>query len=427
MKRKTLSVLVVVMGAFMLLAAPASAGIRALYYFEDGPGAMAMDSSGFGNNAGLNNMDTVTAWGTVTLPDTQPYSGVLEFDGVDDYLLVPYDATLNPQRDITVQYWAWVDTAANGTDYVLHRNSGAFQSRVSSDLLNEPGLCQFGVSFYYDQVGAMTLWQLGRSTKEEWHHVAGVADGTTFKLYIDGVLNNTTFTPGVDLRQFSQPLWIGRWAGSAGWDFQGKLDEVCIMDYAESEARLGYYRHIPPPPGIETTVLPFGYVWVDYMETITASGGVPPYEFSVIGGALPNGLALTDTVNGIISGWSDVADSGTFTIQVTDSEGATNDWTYTVYIHDNPDTIALPKKGWNAIGTGRKDDMPYSGMYVVSGSTRKTMAQAETAGWIHGSLYYFDDGVSKAYKTVPGDAAALLWEHGYWLWTWQDNLTLILQ
>ena len=78
MKRKRLSVLVVVVGIFMLLAGSASAGRRVLMLFEDGTGSsVASDSSGNGNDAVLTNMDVNTAWYTVTLPDTQPYSSVL--------------------------------------------------------------------------------------------------------------------------------------------------------------------------------------------------------------------------------------------------------------------------------------------------------------------------------------------------------------
>ena len=432
MKRKTVFELVVVLGLLVLLTGPACAGIRYLYYFNDGSGSnVATDSSGFDNDATLNNMDTVTAWDTVTLPDTQPYGGVLTFDGVDDYIMAPYDASMNTPTSATLQYWVKVDTAmgADGgaTGYICVRNS-TVQSRCWADALSEPGLAQVGIDFYFEGVGGRTLWQLGRITKEEWHHVACVVDGENFTitLYIDGQVNNTTFHPGVDLRQYAQPLYLGMW-NTGGWYFKGKLDEFCFLDYAEEPSKLGYYRSIPLPPAIVTTVLPFGYTYSDYMETITVTGGTPPYEFSIISGVLPNGLDLTDTANGVISGWSAVADNQNFTIQVEDSDGATNSWAYQLFIHDNPDTIILPKKGWNAIGIGSKDDMPYSGMYIVSGSTRKTMAEAEAAGWIDGTLYYFDDGAAKAYKAVPGDADILSWEHGYWLWTKQDNLNLILR
>jgi Concanavalin A-like lectin/glucanases superfamily/Putative Ig domain len=400
-----------------------------MYYFEDGTGSsVATDSSGFDNDATLYNMDPATAWDTVTLPDTQPYDGVLTFDGVDDYIMAPYDSSMNPVSNATLQYWVWVDTAmgADGgaTGYICVRNS-TVQSRCWADTLDEPGLVQVGIDFYFDGVGARVLWQLGRITKEEWHHVACVVDDVYIKLYIDGRLNNTTFAPGTELRQFAQPLYLGMW-NTGGWYFKGKLDEFCLLDYAEEQSKLGYYRSIPLPPAITTTVLPYGYTYSDYMETITVSGGTPPYEFSVISGVLPNGLAL-DTATGVISGWSDVADNQNFTIQVEDSDGATNSWSYQLWIHDNPDTIALPKKGWNLVGTGSKDDMSYSGMYIVSGPTRKSLAEAEASGWIDSTLYYFDDGAAKAYQAVSNDTDILSWEHGYWLWTKQDNLYLILR
>ncbi len=46
------------------------------------------------------------------------------------------------------------------------------------------------------------------------------------------------------------------------------------------------------PIAITTTDLPDGVVGVPYSETLTATGGTPPYTWAVIGGALPPPLGL---------------------------------------------------------------------------------------------------------------------------------------
>lgn len=54
---------------------------------------------------------------------------------------------------------------------------------------------------------------------------------------------------------------------------------------------------------------------------LSASGGVPPYAWSVASGALPDGLTLG--ADGSVSGGPTSAGSFTFAIQVTDASGAT--------------------------------------------------------------------------------------------------------
>jgi hypothetical protein len=63
-----------------------------------------------------------------------------------------------------------------------------------------------------------------------------------------------------------------------------------------------------------------GQVNVPYTSSLTAHGGVQPYNFSIISGSLPAGLALT-TTSGAISGTPTTAATFDFTAQVVDSSG----------------------------------------------------------------------------------------------------------
>jgi hypothetical protein len=73
----------------------------------------------------------------------------------------------------------------------------------------------------------------------------------------------------------------------------------------------------PPPLGITAASLAAGTVGVAYSQALGASGGTPPYSWSVAGGSLPAGLSLSP--GGTISGTPGTAGSGSFTVQVTDS------------------------------------------------------------------------------------------------------------
>lgn len=64
--------------------------------------------------------------------------------------------------------------------------------------------------------------------------------------------------------------------------------------------------------------LPAGQVGVAYQTSNTASGGTPPYTWSITSGALPVGLALSAS-SGAISGKPSVSGSSTFMVRVSDA------------------------------------------------------------------------------------------------------------
>jgi uncharacterized repeat protein (TIGR03803 family) len=72
------------------------------------------------------------------------------------------------------------------------------------------------------------------------------------------------------------------------------------------------------PLQITTSSLPAGTVNSPYTATLSVTGGVPPYNWSVIHGSLPNGLTLNSS--GVISGTPTSAGNFSFTVQVSDSE-----------------------------------------------------------------------------------------------------------
>ena len=62
-------------------------------------------------------------------------------------------------------------------------------------------------------------------------------------------------------------------------------------------------------------------VGIFYSGSLIASGGVPPYTYSIAGGALPGGLTLNDST-GVISGIPTTSFVNNYTAKVTDA--ATN-------------------------------------------------------------------------------------------------------
>lgn len=69
---------------------------------------------------------------------------------------------------------------------------------------------------------------------------------------------------------------------------------------------------------IGTVSLPNGIVGSSYSATMTATGGVTPYKWSIFSGALPTWASL-NTSTGAITGIPNAAGTANFTVQVTDS------------------------------------------------------------------------------------------------------------
>ena len=71
---------------------------------------------------------------------------------------------------------------------------------------------------------------------------------------------------------------------------------------------------------IKTSSLPNGAINKYYNQSLSASGGVPKYSWSIISGALPNGLTL-NTSTGVITGKPTAVGTFNFTVQVIDRQG----------------------------------------------------------------------------------------------------------
>ncbi len=88
-------------------------------------------------------------------------------------------------------------------------------------------------------------------------------------------------------------------------------------------------------------------VGVPYALSLTASGGVPPYSWSVVGGALPLGLSL-NAVTGVVSGTATTARACTFTVRAQDAIGAFDTLTLCVNVVTPPATTVTT----TAVGEG---------------------------------------------------------------------------
>lgn len=84
-------------------------------------------------------------------------------------------------------------------------------------------------------------------------------------------------------------------------------------------------------PVISTPSIPVGEIGIAYNFALTATGGTPPYTWSVISGTLPAGISLSAAM-GILSGTPTTATTTSPTIRVTDAIPRTGDQAFSFQI-----------------------------------------------------------------------------------------------
>ncbi|MGV8084926.1 MAG: LamG domain-containing protein [Candidatus Bilamarchaeum sp.] len=192
--------------------------------FEGGSNSvLTRDYSSYGNNATVNG----PIWN-----QTGGYDGfgAYEFDGVSSYLITGITDNSFVTRPFTVAAWIKTNSTAPGTvvrSEIGIPDTGMVQSWTTLDsaALNK-------ITF-----GAVTnnsIWEYAISTTSVndnvWHYVVGSYTGSSFQIYVDGVLENTTSTTGVPLEPVGTGWYIGRYPLTNAELFKGSIDEVKVYN-----------------------------------------------------------------------------------------------------------------------------------------------------------------------------------------------------
>jgi hypothetical protein len=96
------------------------------------------------------------------------------------------------------------------------------------------------------------------------------------------------------------------------------------------------------PLAITTTTLPPGQVSVAFSATLSATGGTPPYLWTIGSGAVPPGLVLSST--GLLSGRPGKSGLASVNVRVTDATGAIAGATLSITIAPPPPTPLPPER-----------------------------------------------------------------------------------
>ncbi|UCD49687.1 MAG: hypothetical protein JSW27_19405 [Phycisphaerales bacterium] len=197
------------------MAGPAEADLIAHWRLDEGAGMTAYDDTGNGYDGTLNGDPTWVAG---------VYKGGLDLDGDGDFVDFgdPQDwPSGGAPRSLCG--WGLTDSVAGG-----YRWLAAYGSPGTSQacFIGMNGDRIIGGGYNGDDVDVAGFWEVG-----EWTHVALTYDGTTARLYGDGV---EVGAMGKNWNLVLNRAFIGEQVNSAGEYWDGLVDDVCLFDHTLS-------------------------------------------------------------------------------------------------------------------------------------------------------------------------------------------------
>lgn len=209
------------------------------------------DSSGNGFNGTAIN-GALTANTTPALAGNPGSCRYGVFDGINDHVDVGSPTALTFTNKITVMAWVrWNISPAAGNNWA---NLIANNSNTASDvgqfwLQHSTGNATY--EFAVQTTGGRS-YVIGNVApiQGQWQHVAGVYDGATLKVYVNGVqAGSITKTGNIVARTNAMRLNIGRWAFNSQnfRTFNGNLDEARIYNVALTPAEIAAAMNVRRP------------------------------------------------------------------------------------------------------------------------------------------------------------------------------------
>ena len=194
----------------------AQSGLVAAYSFDEGAGSTAADSSGLVNN-GVVSGATWAAAGK--------YGKAVSFANRGDLVTIADHPSLDLANAFTLEAWVRPSSSSNTRTVLIKEVPGDLAYALySNDSTERP--------MVWARSGGTTFSAAGnnRLTTGTWTHLAATYNGSTLRLYVNGISVSSRAMTGT-LNSSGMPLRIG---GTTIWDewFRGLIDDVRIYNRA---------------------------------------------------------------------------------------------------------------------------------------------------------------------------------------------------
>jgi gliding motility-associated-like protein len=168
-----------------------------------------------------------------------PFGNALNFDGVNDYAVVDNvgnnsNLSFAGTANFTIEAWVKRENT-NGIAMIFSKYNGNVAGNywLGIDSTGKPILSREASPWGVTATNPMPV--------NEWHHIAATYDGSQTRIYVDGVLNNTTSAP-LSINQNVSAIKVNIGAGlannSPAYLFKGELDEIRVWNVARTATQI---------------------------------------------------------------------------------------------------------------------------------------------------------------------------------------------
>ncbi|MFY0688372.1 MAG: BspA family leucine-rich repeat surface protein, partial [Cyclobacteriaceae bacterium] len=172
--------------------------------------------------------NTLLNFEMLAYPDSVPPGGALSFDGIDEYVSITDNSSIDLLERFTLEGWVQLTDTVNDQSLIHKTNQYTLSYGFAG---SGPSNSKFNLNI---MIGS-TWYSISSITEPipgKWYHVAGSYDGTDLRIYINGVSESGTVAVSSPIDNTSNVLGFASASNGTTQRLSGQLDEIRIWNMA---------------------------------------------------------------------------------------------------------------------------------------------------------------------------------------------------
>ncbi|MFM8362108.1 MAG: LamG-like jellyroll fold domain-containing protein, partial [Haliscomenobacter sp.] len=357
----------------------AQTGLLAHYSFTNSNNAALSDQSGNGQHATLNNFalsGATSNWmaqtavapalpqpvisggviscagpGSTTLAVSGAAGGAVSVSGTSasdqGYVNIPDHSSLDFTTAFTLE--AWINPSSYATNDGNYGNAVVSKCRGAGGIGYAIGILPDGKLFglLNNSSSNQAAFSTGAVPLNTLSHIAGVFNGTSMTLFLNGTQVAQATFASMSLLDSSEPLAIGNMGPTLGdWLFNGKIDEVRVWNTVRTQAQIsaGMSTGIAAQAGL-VGYYPFDEVTGSLVSDLSGTGNLGSFQGAKVARLSASDAPIDYNTYAWLPGGASTRSitantSGTYTVTVTNGAGITASASEAV-VFSSPPTAAI--------------------------------------------------------------------------------------